>query len=247
MSVMTGESVSLIGLGSMATRHLLADLADLAAERGIAEMSFTNGGGVDVANRVRAGEPADVVVLAQGAVAKLAAEGHLTGESVRPLFVSDAVLGIPASSTVQAPQDAEDLRRCLLAAQRIGYSTGPSGQAFLAVLDALGIADELSGRLVQARPGMPVAGMLAAGELDLGVQQLSEMTGTDGVTILGPLPGPHAISSVFSAAVATASQHPDEAAAAVAFLADPHNQSLVERHGMTLATASPITQPEERS
>ncbi|MEL4503506.1 substrate-binding domain-containing protein [Luteococcus sp. H138] len=231
------EEIQLRGVSSMATRHLLAALAELAADRGVAQIAFTAGGGVAVADAVRAGESADVVVLAQGAVNKLATEGHLLAGSVRPVFVSDAVLGVPANRDTRAPETSDELCGLLLAGQRIGYSTGPSGQAFLAMLDELGIRDELDGRLVQARPGLPVAGMLAAGEIDLGLQQLSEMVGTDGVTVLGPLPAPHAISSVFSAAVGGASQHPEAAAAFVDFLTDPQNQSLVERHGMTPATA----------
>ncbi|MEL4359180.1 MULTISPECIES: substrate-binding domain-containing protein [unclassified Luteococcus] len=231
------EEIQLRGVGSMATRHLLAALADMAADRGVAQIAFTAGGGVAVADAIRAGESADVIVLAQSAVQTLAEEGHLLAESIRPVFVSDAVLGVPANRDAQAPQTSEELRSLLLAAQRIGYSTGPSGQAFLALLDALGIREEVDGRLVQARPGMPVAGMLAAGEIDLGLQQLSEMGGTDGVTILGPLPAPHAISSVFSAAVGCASVEGESAAAFIDFLTDPQNQSLVERHGMTPATA----------
>ena len=67
--------MGLTGISSMATRHVLADLADLAASDGLPLVEFTSVGGVDAAERVAAGESFDLVVLAAGALAKLAAAG----------------------------------------------------------------------------------------------------------------------------------------------------------------------------
>lgn len=77
------------------------------------------------------------------------------------------------------------------------------------------MADEVGDRLVQAKPGIPVAASLAADDVDLGFQQLSELVGQPGIRILGVLPADCAIDTVFSGAVATTAT---DAAAAQAVL-----------------------------
>ena len=72
-------------LSSMATRELLASLAAQfeldVGQRVVAEA----GGGVDIARRISAGEPADVVVLASNAIDKLIAVGYDPVYGARPL------------------------------------------------------------------------------------------------------------------------------------------------------------------
>lgn len=92
------------------------------------------------------------------------------------------------------------------------------------------MSDELSDRLVQARPGVPVAASLAAAEVDLGFQQLSELVGQPGVRILGVLPDDCAIETVFTSAVATASGTPRQAAELIAFLASAEASGIKAEH-----------------
>ena len=97
------------------------------------------------------------------------------------------------------------MRSALRDARRIGYSTGPSGTALVQMIDSWGMAEELGGRMIQAKPGIPVARALADGDVDLGFQQLSELLGQPGVRILGVMPDDCAVDTVFSGAVAMAS------------------------------------------
>ena len=61
----------LVGLSSMATRHILADLArDYEARKGT-HVEIRSMGGVEAAKLVRAGEATDVVVLASKVMASL--------------------------------------------------------------------------------------------------------------------------------------------------------------------------------
>ncbi|HBU43524.1 MAG TPA: molybdenum ABC transporter substrate-binding protein, partial [Microbacterium sp.] len=63
-------------ISSMATRLLLADLMAAADDAGLGHVEIESVGGVDAADRVAAGEEFDLVFLADGALAKLAAGGH---------------------------------------------------------------------------------------------------------------------------------------------------------------------------
>lgn len=237
-------------ISSMATRHVLADLTAAAAEAGLPAVEVESVGGVDAAERVAAGEAVDLVFLADGALRRLAEEGHVVAATVTPLVLSQVAVAVPETPGSPEPSasraaepdagidgplpaafsDAADLRRALRAARRIGYSTGPSGTELVRMIAGWGLADELEGRLVQARPGVPVAASLAAGEVDLGFQQLSELVGQPGVRILGVMPEDCAIDTVFAGAVAAASVDPDRAAAVLAHLASDAVAPIKERH-----------------
>lgn len=224
-------------ISSMATRHLLAELAIAAASAGLGELEVESVGGIDAEQRVAAGEETDLVFLAHAAVARLADAGHVDAATVTPLVVSQVAAAVPSGLPERAARpegtafaDAAELRSALRAARSIGYSTGPSGTALLGMIDGWGLSGELGDRLVQARPGVPVATLLAEGEVDLGFQQLSELVGQPGVTILGVMPEGCAIDTVFAGAVATASAVTGAAARLLAFFASPAVATIKTGH-----------------
>ena len=221
----------------MATRGVLAALtAD--RELGLGHLVVQSAGGVEVARRLREGETADVVVLANDAIDALARDAVVDGRTVVPLFLSDVVVGVPAGSRVPDISTVETLAAALLAASRIGYSTGPSGSALLALVEAFDLTERLADRWVQAPPGMPVARLLADGAADLGFQQRSELASAPGVTVIGSMPAGAEILTTFSGAVPTASDHPAEAVAALARLADPAAHEIIRRHALVPAVDS---------
>lgn len=157
---------------------------------------------------------------------------------------ADAGPADPAGASVPATSDggfafsdAAGMRSALRAATRIGYSTGPSGTALVSMIDGWGLGEELGERLVQARPGVPVARSLAEGEVDLGFQQLSELVGQPGVRILGVLPPDCAIDTVFAGAVAATAPDPVAALEALRFFASDAAAPIVEAHSFARADA----------
>jgi molybdate transport system substrate-binding protein len=70
----------LLGISSMATRAVLAELAATYAERGAATVVFESVGGVDAARRVQAGEAFDLVVLASDAIDRLIDSGQVLAD-----------------------------------------------------------------------------------------------------------------------------------------------------------------------
>lgn len=220
------------GLSSMATRLILADLSEhIRLAHGIS-VRFESAGGVEIALRVREGAEADLLILADGALAKLESEGHLLEGTMRPLWVSQVVAAVPAGSPVPALDSESDLRAALLAAKRIAYSTGPSGTALVDLITRMHLADTLRNRLVQAPPGVPVGSLLASGEADLAFQQHSELMDLPGVVIVGPLPGSTAISSTFSAGVLAASSQPRRACEVLDILASDTASKTARARGM---------------
>lgn len=220
------------GFSSMATRPVLAELsAQIRLDHGIA-VRFESAGGVEIARRVREGAGADLLVLADGALAELADQGHLRGGTVRPLWVSQVVAAVPAGTPVPAFDEVRDLRAALLAAERVAYSTGPSGTALLDLIARLELAEPLRDRLVQAPPGVPVGSLLASGAANLAFQQHSELMDLPGIVIVGPLPGDSAICSTFSGGVLAASTQPDRAAEVLDLLGSEVASKTARARGM---------------
>jgi molybdate transport system substrate-binding protein len=220
-------------VSSMATRHVLRDLvAAFAAESSEPAVSVESMGGVEAAKRVAAAEPFDVVVLASAALEKLAGDGHVLPGSIVPLVQSPIAIAVRTGARRPPIESEEDVKRAVLSARTIGYSTGPSGDHLTGIFERWGIADALTGRLVQAPPGTPVASLIAAGAVELGFQQLSELMSVEGVHVLGPLPRGIQSMTTFAGGVTVASTQPDAASAVLEFMASPGAAEIKRRHGM---------------
>lgn len=216
------------GLSSQATRGLLAELA--AAWDGHATVEAT--GGLEAARRVREGEPVDVVVLAAAVMSQLEAEAHLLAGSLVPVARSQMAVAVRQDDPAPDLSDAEAVRRSLLAAGRIGYSTGPSGDHLLRLLERWGLRSELHERLRRAPPGVPVGQLLAERTVDLAVQQRSELLGIPGITVLASLPPSVALDTVFTAGIVRTCRRADVARQFTAFLAAAANDAVKRRHGL---------------
>lgn len=224
--------MTITGISSMATREVLAELARAFERRAGCRVAFESVGGVDAARRVEAGEAFDVVVLAADALDRLLAAGRVVPGTRVDVTRSSVAVAVRADAPRPDVASEEAVRRAVLAAPRIGYSTGPSGTELLKLFARWGIAGEVAPRLVQARAGVPVAALVASGEADLGFQQLAEMMSAPGIAVLGTLPPPIAIVTTFAGGVCAAAREPAGAGALLAFLASPDAADTKRRHGM---------------
>lgn len=225
-------SKAITGVSSMATRLILGDLAKQYEERAGVPVDIRSMGGVDAAKLVRAGEPADIVILASKPMAELEAEGHLVRGSVKPFTRSGMAVAIPAGAAHPDLSSEEAVRGAVAAARKVGYSTGPSGDHLLGLCEKWGLLPAMADRMFKAPPGVPVAKLVADGEVDLGFQQLSELLNTPGVEIAGPLPPAIQAVTVFAAGVAATSERPEETRALIDYLTAPGADATKRAHGM---------------
>lgn len=189
-------------------------------------------GGVDAAKRIEAGESFDVVLLASDAMKRLESARRLIPGSVVPLAHSEVAVAVRAGAPLPDISSEEALRRVIVSAPGIGYSTGPSGVALLQLFERWGITGLVQQRLLQAPAGVPVASLVARGDVAIGFQQLSELMGLDGITVVGTMPTPAQIVTTFSAGVCAASPQPEAARALIADLSSPDAADAKRRHGM---------------
>jgi len=220
------------GISSMATRLVLAELADAYQERTGVRVAIESVGGVDAAKRVQAGEAFDVVILASDAIDKLVASGHVVAGSRVDLVHSGVAIAVREGAPHPDVSTEDALRQAVLAARTVSYSTGPSGVALAKLFERWGIADQIRDRIVTPPPGIPVGSLVAKGEVELGFQQLSELINLPGIAVLGPMPQAVQIVTTFSGGVCASSAQADAVRAMLAFMASPDAVEPKRRQGM---------------
>ena len=219
-------------VSSMATRRSLAEIAaDFAASTGWG-VEVTSIGGVEVAKRVRAGEPFDVAVLAKDALLKLVREGFVVEESVAVFARSATALAVRAGAPRPATCDELSLQQLLLTARAVGVSSGPSG-SLIRKLTATGESTSpTTVHLQEAPPGVPVARMIASGEVDAGFQQLSELLSEPGIDVVGCLPPSLVPLTEFAAGRIVSSMRANSADDLIRALTSERSRAALARYGL---------------
>jgi molybdate transport system substrate-binding protein len=219
-------------ISSMATRQVLVELVAIWQQRAGIEVLVESVGGVDAAKRIQAGEAFDGVVLASDAIEKLVASGQVLAGSRVDLVRSSVAVAVKAGAPQPDISTESSLRSAIESAPTIGYSTGPSGVALVKLFERWGIYDALQSKIVQAPPGVPVGTLVARGEVALGFQQLSEFMHLQGIAVVGVLPEPVSITTVFSAGTCAVSSQRESLGRLIAFLASGDAAAIKQRHGM---------------
>jgi molybdate transport system substrate-binding protein len=232
MAIEEKDGEPITGISSMAMRQVLSELGDAYRLQSGARMALECVGGVDALRRVQAGEAFDFVVLAADAIEQLGASGRVDRASRTALARSAIAIAVAAGAPRPDIASEPAVRRAVLNARKIGYSTGPSGAYLARLFERWGIAETIAPRLVQAPPGVPVATLLARGDVELGFQQLSELMDVPGVDVIGPLPPEIQAVTTFSGAICASSKRPEAARAFLSFLASPAADAAKRRRGM---------------
>ena len=222
-------------LSSMATRELLNELA-ARYERSTGQPVMAEAaGGVDVAKRVRAGESVDIVVLASAAIDSLIAAGTLLPDSRVDLVKSGVAIAVREGAPQPDVGSEEAVKRAVSGARTLSYSTGPSGVYLEKLFERWGILQDIRSRIVVPPPGVPVGSLVANGSVELGFQQLSELTTLPGIKVIGPLPPAIQTITVFSGGISSGCERAGSGRALLSYMASPAVVAVKERFGMEAA------------
>jgi len=166
------------------------------------------------------GTGGDLAILTAEAIDGLIVRGKVIAGSRIDLARSGIGIAVRKGASKPDIASPDALKRALLAAKSVAHSkTGMSGIYFPTVLERLGIADEMKGKIVMPEPGTPVGEVVANGEAEIGVQQISELLPIAGIDVVGPLPPTLQKITTFSAGLLAAAKEQEIAAALVKFLA----------------------------
>ena len=189
-------------------------------------------GTVDVLKRLQGGEVVDLVILSGPDIDKLIAEGKIVPGSRVPLLRSDVGVCVKSGAPRPDISTPDAVKRTLLAAKSIGYSSGPSGVYLLGMFQRMGIADEMKAKSVVPAPGVAVGELVARGEVELGFHQISELLPVAGIDFLGPLPAPIQGTTVFTGGIQAGAAQPEAARALIQFITSPEAVPVIRKKGM---------------
>jgi molybdate transport system substrate-binding protein len=189
-------------------------------------------GTLDADKRLAAGEQYDLLIMAQASIDQQTKAGKVAANSRVDLARSGVAVGVKAGAPKPDISSVDALRRTILNAKSIGYSTGPSGNYVLSLFERLGVAEQVKPKLKQTATGVFVGSIIASGEVEIGFQQVSELSQFEGVDYVGPLPAEVQNYTTFSSGILTGAKEPDVARALVRFITSPAAGAVFRRRGM---------------
>ncbi|GGZ82267.1 molybdate ABC transporter substrate-binding protein [Streptomyces subrutilus] len=182
--------------------------------------------------RIEEGARPDVMIGVTGAFPALCDAGVIDRASVRDIARVGIGLAVPPGARPPAIDTVDALVTALRSARSVAYSrTGASGVHFAALLDRLGIADEVNARATVVEKGF-TALAVTDGRADLAVQQMSELLFVPEARVAGPLPDGAQHFTELSAALGTAAVAHAGARALHAFLTGKEAGDAYRRAGL---------------
>ena len=185
-----------------------------------------------ITKRVAEGEVVDVVVNAAQNIDRQSKQGKLAGGTRTDFARSSIGAAIPASAAKVDVSTADKLKAALLSARTIVVSSGTSGRHMVEVFSKLGISEQVNAKIKQPPSGAQIADFLAAGEADLGFQQVSELLHAKGIHYLGPIPVDLQSYAIYSAAIHAGAANFDAAKAFLEALRSPTVKTILRSSGM---------------
>nr|WP_249809611.1 MULTISPECIES: substrate-binding domain-containing protein [unclassified Bradyrhizobium] len=191
-----------------------------------------------MADRLRAGKPADLVILTQALLAKLTGEKLVTASSIADIGQVETALAVRNRDPGVTVRTESDLREVLRSADAIyvpDTKASTAGQHVAKVLDQLGIGYEVASRLMIFPNGATAMRELAAStaQRPIGCTQATEIIATDGIALSGSLPPGCELVTMYTAGATARAAHPKEAAALIALLTGAEQKELRRRVGFT--------------
>jgi molybdate transport system substrate-binding protein len=188
-------------------------------------------GGVELLKRVTDGDSSDLVIMQARDIDELIKRGRIIAGSRVDLAKSGVGVAVRAGASRPDIGTSNALKRALVAARGVAYSTGPSGVYIVELFQHLGIADELKSKTRQVK-GEPVGAVVARGEAEIGFQQMSELLPVPGIDILGPLPADIQKITIFSAGMQASAKEPAAARELLKFITAPAAVPALKKWGM---------------
>ena len=220
-------------LSTQATEQAYRELAPQFEKASGHKLTTIFTGTLDVQKRIAAGEAYDIILMAGPAIDAFIKAGTIVPGSRIDIARSGVGVAVKAGAPKPDISTTEAVKKTLLAAKSIGYSTGPSGVYLTGLFQRLGVADAITGKLKQTPTGVFVGNIVASGEAEIGFQQVSELAHLEGVDFVGPLPADIQEITVFSAGLQVGGKEAEAAKAWLKFLTAPAHAAAFTSRGLT--------------
>ncbi len=185
--------------------------------------------------RIAGGEAFDVAIITPAIIDELATAGKI--DTSNKGAVAKVGVGIAVKEGAPKPDigSVAALKDTLLAVKSVTYvdpkAGGSSGIYFNALIDKLGIGDAVRAKAKLLQGGY-VGELVAKGEAELAVHQISELLPVKGIVILGPLPADVQNYTTYGVGASSAAKDADAARSFVAYLKSDAALPVLKAKGM---------------
>jgi molybdate transport system substrate-binding protein len=218
----------------MTSQGCLSGVRDLAAgfEKATGNkvnVSFEAGNALN--EKIAANAPADLVTNSLDSFDALTKDGKIVSGSVVEFARAGNGVAVKAGTIKRDISTPEAFKLAMLNSASIGHTNAGTGPFNTRLFQKLGIYDMVKGK-VKIITGRLVAAAVAAGDIEIGIQQTNVIQPFDGALYLGPLPKELMEYGRFGAGVLTVAKQPEVARAFIKFMAAPENAALVRKSAM---------------
>jgi molybdate transport system substrate-binding protein len=208
--------------------------ADFTKETGT-QVSFVGMSPGLVDQRIRAGEMFDLVITAAASVEAFEKDGRWRADTLHPL--ARVGIGLAVREGVKVDLSTiESTRKALLDAQTITYTVsnggGFGGANAQKVLANLGLTEALKAKTKLSRNIADGQALIAKGEIDIGLYNLSEIPRASGVVRAGPVPAGVQVYINYDSAVPVTNAAPDAVLALLKYFRRPASRPVWDKAGL---------------
>jgi molybdate transport system substrate-binding protein len=222
-------------LSSNATKTLLEEFGPMFEKASGHKVTLGFGTSQQVAKRVENGEPADLVVITPEAIDQLAKDNKIVpGTRVE---IARSLIGVGVRSGTPHPdiRTPDALKKTLLAVKSVTFSapaTGASsGVHTEKMFERLGIAAEMKAKYVLG-DGSSTGPIVARGDAEMAIQQISALKPYSGIEIVGPLPDELQLVTILSAGIGVAGQSRDAVQEFIRYMRTPEAAAVIRSKGL---------------
>ncbi len=210
-----------VGAVQNAVRPLAADFSKDTGHK----ILFTVGSPAVVAQKLKDGEIFDAVIVSEPAMDRLDKEGIVNPESRVRLATTGIGVAVRAGAPAPNLTTPDAFKQALLAAKSVVYGDptlpNQSGEKAEQILAKAGILDAVKPKL-RIIPGQAESqDLIANGEVEMGLYNLSEIPEGKGLKIAGPVPAPLQLATTYEGALMSDGSVPQAAREFIRFLSDP--------------------------
>ena len=232
--------MSFAGTAGAAEITVLASQGALSAVRDLAagfeqatgnkvNVSFEAGNALN--EKIDANAPADLVANTLDQFDGLAARGKVVPGSFVEFARAGNGVAVKEGTLKRDISTPEAFKQAMLNSATIGHTNAGTGPFNTRLFQKLGIYDMVKGK-VKIITGRTVAQAVAAGDVEIGIQQTNVIQPVPGTEYLGPLPKELMEYGRFGVGLLTVSKEPEVAKAFIKFMAAPENAALVRKSAM---------------
>ncbi len=232
LAATSAEAAEIKVLSTQATEQSYRELAPQFERASGHKVTTIFTGTLDADKRLAAGETYDLLIMSSPSIDEHLKDGKLVAGSRVDLAKSGVAVGVKAGAKKPDISTVDALKKTILAAKSIGYSTGPSGVIIMRLFEKLGVLDQVKPKLKQTVSGEFVGSILAKGAVEIGFQQVSELSQFEGVDYVGPLPAEVQEYTTFSSGVMKGAKEEEPARALVRFLTSKDAAPVYRKRGM---------------